>query len=210
MNESVNQIVEVLSTGIKFNSPRDNLIKVYEEEFFERGISKQYLEWGIKKLKGEGVITRKEVMYAPHTPQSTYPIKANLSSTYDTLYNKVVYILHIDRAKLKAKNGEVKKYRSLKFVDNQAVIQAGNIKIKLPPHGNEHWLCKIMYKYKINEPVDWSEIYEAVTGNSLPDDKRKGKKMVYDAYEKLNERVESKTGIKGAFAWQNNTIKRTL
>jgi hypothetical protein len=85
----------------------------------------------------------------------------------------------------------------------------GDAVAHLPPMKNEHCLCRAMFKYRINEPVDWSLPYEEMTGDREIADHNKAKRMVYDTTKSLNSRAKEHLGIDELFSWQGKTIKRT-
>jgi len=98
---------------------------------------------------------------------------------------------------------------SLVFVDHEATLMLGNAVAQLPPMKNEHCLCRAMFKYRINEPVDWSLPYEKMTGDREIQNHEKARRMVYDTTKSLNSSAKEHLGIDELFAWQGKTIKRT-
>ena len=96
-----------------------------------------------------------------------------------------------------------------KFDDDQTTLVVGNKKCPFPPFKNEHYFCRAMFRYLVDEPVDWSTIYEQITGEKEVKNERKNKRMVYDTYEAVNKRVKQILGIEHFFVWENKTIKRT-
>ena len=102
--------------------------------------------------------------------------------------------------------------RPLQFIDKEAVLKINNISIQLPPHKNEHWFCQAAFEYSPNEPVDWDELYEKMSGSyELFFGKPKGTKTnwrkVYDTMEAINNRVVER-GFSKIFTWQEKTIRR--
>lgn len=98
---------------------------------------------------------------------------------------------------------------NLIFVDHEATLMLGDAVAHLPPMKNEHCLCRAMFKYRINEPVDWSLPYEEMTGDQRIENHEKAKRMVYDTTKSLNSRAKEHLGIDELFSWQGKTIKRT-
>jgi hypothetical protein len=98
---------------------------------------------------------------------------------------------------------------NLVFVDHEATLMLGDAVAHLPPMKNEHCLCRAMFKYRINEPVDWSLPYEEMTGDQRIENHEKAKRMVYDTTKSLNSRAKEHLGIDELFSWQGKTIKRT-
>ena len=98
---------------------------------------------------------------------------------------------------------------NLVFVDHEATLTLGDAVAHLPPTKNEHCFCRAMFKYRINEPVDWSLPYEEMTGDREILNHEKAKRMVYDTTKTLNSRAKNNLGVDELFSWQGKTIKRT-
>lgn len=103
---------------------------------------------------------------------------------------------------------------NLVFVDHEATLMLGDAVAQLPPMKNEHCFCRAMFKYRINEPVDWSLPYEEMAGGNIdgaynPLQNAKARRMVYDTTKSLNSRAKEHLGIDELFSWQGKTIKRT-
>ncbi len=93
------------------------------------------------------------------------------------------------------------------FDDDRATISFKGKSCQLPSFKNQHFFSKAMFEQATGEPVDWSIIYEKITG--IPSkEKDKDKRMVYDTYESLNKRVYEVLSIEGLFSWDNKSIKR--
>jgi hypothetical protein len=138
------------------------------------------------------------------------------------IYNKNDKIwIKIDERRFKR---TIKKYKidkfqvsiegKTEFIDDEAIIKIGNKKCQLPPYKNEHFFCRAIYEFPVNEPVDWSIIYEKITGYESkyfkkPANIKENWRIVYDTMKRLNKRVEEVLGIKELFVWKNKTIRRT-
>ena len=99
----------------------------------------------------------------------------------------------------------------VEFNDNDAVLIYQGKRCQLPPYKNEHFFCRAVFEYPKNEPVDWSVIFEKMTGygeDSIKGAKEESRK-VYDSMEALNKRVEKVLGIKNLFLWREKTVTRT-
>ena len=100
------------------------------------------------------------------------------------------------------------------FDDNKANIRVGNSVCQLPPYKNEHFFCRVMFEYQANEPADWMDCYEKMTGYyeiyfGKPKDSKENWHMVYDAMQALNERIKKVAKInEDLFIWNEKTIKR--
>ncbi|MCH7828730.1 hypothetical protein IH982_02610 [Patescibacteria group bacterium] len=130
----------------------------------------------------------------------TFILKVS-QTNFDKLYKE-----YEQRCKDTAKN------EAITFDDATTSLKMGRKKCQLPPFKNEHFFCRELFKYLPNEAVDWSLIYEAITGNQVDSNKQKqqkNRKMVYDVYENLNKRGKELFGIKNWLVWQGKTVKRT-
>lgn len=100
------------------------------------------------------------------------------------------------------------------FNDNEAIIEAKGCKCQLPPFRNEHFLCRAVYEYSAGEVVDWSFLYEKMTGYysayyGKPQNTRENWRLVYDAMMAVNKRVKQTFNTKNnLFTWQEKTLKR--
>ena len=102
----------------------------------------------------------------------------------------------------------------VEFSDDEAVLKLGDKKCALPPYKNEHFFCRATFEHQINEPIDWSIIYEKMTGYyedhfGKSKDTRQNQRLVYDAMEAINKRAKELLDIEKLFVWQEKTIKRT-
>lgn len=99
----------------------------------------------------------------------------------------------------------------IEFNDNDAALIYQGKRCQLPPYKNEHFFCRAVFEYPKNEPVDWSSVFEKMTGygeDSIKGAKEESRK-VYDSMEALNKRVEKVFGIKNFFIWREKTVTRT-
>lgn len=96
------------------------------------------------------------------------------------------------------------------FDDTTATLTIDKETIQLPPTHNEHYFCRAIYQYLINEPIDWEVIYEKITGLSRGDITEKHKedwRKVYDTCRSINKRLLSKN-LPELLHWQEKTVKR--
>src|SRR3989338_5291393 len=56
------------------------------------------------------------------------------------------------------------KSMDVKYDDGAAVLYVGSQKCQIPPYKNEHYFCRVMYEHDVNEIIDWSILYEKMTG----------------------------------------------
>jgi len=102
----------------------------------------------------------------------------------------------------------------VKFLDDESALELAGKKCPLPPYKNEHFFCRAAFEHQINEPIDWSIIYEKMTGYygehfGKSKDTRENWHRVYDTMEAINKRVKELLNIEKLFVWQEKTIKRT-
>jgi hypothetical protein len=103
----------------------------------------------------------------------------------------------------------------LKFIDKEAALIMGDKKCSLPPFKNEHFLCRAMFKHAKGKPVDWSEVYETITGYyqesyGKPPKTKENYHRVYDPVQQINQRVKKDLGTEKLFDWREMTITRLL
>jgi hypothetical protein len=102
--------------------------------------------------------------------------------------------------------GQKHKKSSSKFFDNEVILEVDGFRIQLPPYKNEHFFCRAIFEYSLNEPVDWEPICEKMTGLFSGDSKLSWRK-VYDTMESINKRIKEK-GLSKLFIWQEKSVKR--
>ncbi len=103
---------------------------------------------------------------------------------------------------------------NINFQDDVGWLTIDQTTIHLPPFLKEHQFCKAAFKHPAHVPVDWSTIFESMTGD-FPEDVDDSfaitgsKRMVYDTMNLLNKRVKKETRSSDKlFAWRENTIAR--
>ena len=98
------------------------------------------------------------------------------------------------------------------FITSKATILIANKEIQLPLHKNGHFLCEVMFGKNVGEPIDWSVIYEQMTGYyrdifGEPMANRKNWHSVYDAVKAVNKIFQEQFDG-DLFEWKNKTVKR--
>lgn len=121
----------------------------------------------------------------------------------------LIYVKSLAEKKLSGK--QITEQPSV-FKDDEAKLIVDGITVQLPPHKNEHWFCRAMDEHSPNEPVDWDQLYEEISGNykgffGKLEDTKNPKRMVYDTVEAINGRLK-KIGLSKLYIWQENTVKR--
>lgn len=202
MNMEMNKLLGF----IKENS-KDGEIQLYPPELLALGIDGLKAERMIDELSKLKAILQKRIAFAPNKVQSTIPKQADFSSVANNTYSIPVFLLRVDEERVQEVLGENLKSS---FDDNGAEIRIGGQIISLPPSTNEHCLCRVMFKRSTNEFIDWSEIYEEMTGDNVFKDTNKTKmkwRMVYDAMEAVNGKVKEQTNSP-LFEWREKMIRR--
>mgnify|MGYP001615809646 CR=1 FL=1 len=98
------------------------------------------------------------------------------------------------------------------FNEKKSLIILGNKEIILPPTKNEFNLCKVMFTYDVNEPVDWSIVWNAMENidiDSMPE--KSDKKSIRDTSDRVNNRIYDVLGFRrNLFTWKNKNISRNF
>jgi len=203
MTQKLNKLISFIRESLG----EDDEVKLYQSDLLESGLLEKDIIKTIDELTKQKAVTQQRIMFAPNKIQSTYPKRANFSSAQNATYNTPVFFLKIDRKKFQ----EVAEQNlSSKFLDKEAKLLIGKQTILLPPQKNEHCFCRVMFHYPVNEPIDWSEVYEEITGGDIFGEKDKTKtkwRMVYDTVEAINGRVK-KYFDSPLFKWEEKTIRR--
>lgn len=98
------------------------------------------------------------------------------------------------------------------FDDDTTTLSLGTKTVKLPPYKLEHLMCQVMFKYRLNEPVDSSVVYEEMQetlgGDGSWNDA--AKRQIKDGVRRINKRVDEGLDIPQLFKLEQNTVKRTF
>lgn len=195
-----------LITFIRENS-QNGEIQLFPSVLSEIGLNPLEAEKLIDGLSKSKAVLHKRIAFAPNKVQSTYPKQASFSSVENTTYNVPVFLLRTDDKKL----GEIlSENLTSSFDDKKAIIKIGKEFVELPQGKNEHCFCRAAFHHSVDDAVDWSEIYEEMTGVDVFGDKEaaKGKwRVVYDAMEAINGKVRKQTEAP-LFAWSEKTVRR--
>lgn len=175
----------------------------YENRMDDLNLLKKFLE----EAKGFGCFREFNVSSGPRTrfgflDANLEKIKEYRDNLRDQLSPEMV------QPDKKIKLGEYK----IKFDDAKPVIVIDGKECPLPPFKNEHYFCRAMFKYEIGEFIDWSQIYEDMSGILEKLDKKdtgKHKRSVQDAMYAVNKRIKEIVGTDDElFTWKNKSIKR--
>lgn len=152
---------------------------------------------------GVKALTQKVIHEHTHQFKNSIQEK-NISLTHKIVEENVT--LQMSKKNLKS--------TEIKYDDDKATLEIGNKKCQIPSYKNEHYLCRAMYEHGVNEVIDWSSVYQKMTGYyeayyGKPQNSREHWRIVYDAMDALNKRVKEAVNTNDdLFTWQEKTIKR--
>lgn len=144
--------------------------------------------------------------------EHTHQFKNSIQEKNISLTHKIIEENVISQT-LKNKKNDLKS-AEIKYDDDNATLEIGNKKCQIPPYKNEHYFCRAMYEHGTNEPIDWSGIYEKMTGYyeayyGKPSATRANWRVVYDTMDALNKRIKEVVNTDDElFIWQEKTVKR--
>jgi hypothetical protein len=100
----------------------------------------------------------------------------------------------------------------LVFDSSHSEIKTQGIISKIPLYQNEFYLAKIMFEHKLEEPLEWTIVWEEITSKKFEDsefDKEKDRRSVRDAMYALNSRIRQDIKTEDdLFSWKNNCLIR--
>lgn len=99
-----------------------------------------------------------------------------------------------------------------KFDKKFSKIIFGNREIHLPSNKNEFNLCRVMFEQEVNDPLDWSVVWNRT--EYLDEDfltEIINKKRLRDTSNLINNRIKKELGVKkNLFSWKGNAISRNF
>ncbi len=196
-NEEITEILREMKSGIKENHPRRLLVLGDEFDRKNEKIGEVWSSNSINHNYENANFRQLEDIYA-----ETRDNIITLSNIYDAAIRLEDFIGSSARSKLI-------QIEKVSFNDDTGCLIVNDLTdVAMPPFENEHDLCRAMFKRPVNEPIDWSIIFEEITGNEIQDN-RKDAKMILDTCNRINKRIGSILGgeIK-LFLWKKQTIKR--
>jgi len=205
--KTILDIIKVIHDKLEIAPEKDRIIVISLWDFKnENGdtIPKMDLKNGLRKLaEDKNLFQLKDIQCLDKLGRfSGEEIKIEINrERFEKFYKK-----HLQEQK--APTGKVE------FLDEEPTLKLGDKKCALPPYKNEHFFCRATFEHQINEPIDWSIIYEKMTGYyedhfGKSKDTRQNQRLVYDAIEAINKRAKELLDIEKLFVWQEKTIKRT-
>jgi len=208
MTKEQNALIGLISEALKYaNSDK---VEFYWDLLLKPELSEQGLVWAFDELIRKDVVTRYQIGY--EDPKAPPKSSAKTSAPTNT-HTRAHYTLWLNIQKFeKLKESRPTSERKSGFIDETAQLKIDGTTIQLPPHKNEHWLCKGAFEYSVGEPIDWEELYEKITGYyqafyGKPKTTRANQRLVYDAMEAINQRIIDK-GLEPLFNWQEKTLRR--
>jgi hypothetical protein len=100
------------------------------------------------------------------------------------------------------------------FKDAEAQIVIGPAICQLPPFKNEHYFCRVMFSQPVGKPIDWSDVYEKLSGiKGTPESlgNKTDKRTVQDTMYAVNNRIKDTFHTDDSlFTWEQLTIKRNF
>jgi len=140
---------------------------------------------------------------------------------YFDLFSPSHDILLREYDRLKPRYQEVKlpnkpaglKGQVVSYDDKEIAVKVGNFGVLLPASKNEQFFCRAMFKYPASQPVDWTIVYQEITGLEPSFDNKKqmqrNKRTVQDTMYRVNNRIKEDLDINdNLFVWDEKTVKR--
>ncbi len=151
------------------------------------------------EFKDFAITEREKIQKEINSMEHVYPFVTD-GEKLNAVYNKVIR---------KSKNVLAEKVIS--FDDKSARILIGEISIQLPPFQNEHCLCRVIFRCKIHEPIDWSVVYKEMTGDIDEIADKTKKRSVQDTMYAVNNRVKKEANTDDALmSWRGKSIARNF
>lgn len=97
MQENQTKLLALIREALACNKPNDNKVELLEDTLLAAGLTREFVALGLKKLAEDGVIELRQMFYAPNRTLSSYETDTKYKVPADDLYNKPVYVLHINR-----------------------------------------------------------------------------------------------------------------
>jgi hypothetical protein len=97
----------------------------------------------------------------------------------------------------------------IRFDESASELIIDDKEYSLPRFKNNYYVCKILFKRKPKEAVDWSEIYEAMHSDIEPE--KSDWRKVYDSVNDINNKVKTIFNTNdNLLTWENHTVKRNF
>lgn len=211
MPSVIQDVIAVINQKLELSPKSDRTLSISLWDFQDskgNTIPKDDLHKALRRLEEDQVI---KLLFTDHFSRSWR--KAGDKVEFEIDRKKLEDFIREDTSEIEATTRTPE--GKLKFVDKEAVLVMGDKKCSLPPYKNEHFLCRAMFKHAKGKPVDWSEVYETITGYyresyGKPPKTKENYHRVYDPVQQINQRVKKDLGIEKLFDWREMTITRLL
>ncbi len=208
----IDQLLFLNETGYKLA----NGIQTQVSAFLLPNISRGELLNFFKKLHKENCLTMirtdkppgtfgSEILDTETDAKVLLTIRVNQLRTYkQELKNNYLTPIVIEPSKIEKDSLNKEK---IDFNSATGVLNFNGKQLLLNPDTTIIGLCRYMFKKAIGVPVDWSEIYESIE-DSLPKNKIKDRKKIYDAMVRLNKEIKKQFLVNEDFLTSKNTTIR--
>ena len=200
MSNKYAKFLGVIEEALKYCQSGDDKIEILESTFLNAGLTMQDLTWSFKKSAGDKIVIQQQTLFAPNKTQSSYPKAAALSSTPNSTYNQLAYLLKIDRLALVSTDTKPAPGDKPIFDENNGKVLFNNKECQIPIKSNQYLLCKKMFNEPFGLRVKEIDVLDMI------DWAKDKKRRVYDAMRAVNAKAEEGLGIERSFQWKMNTI----
>lgn len=208
MTKEQHALRNLIATALHYKDEGDSTIEFYWDSLTRPDLSEQGLQWAFQELCKNGIIKAHNIGYKDSEHATAMGSMSARVSTPTRTHTRMHYVAQVDRDKFAALDYKKTESKS-EFVDTTAQLIVDDETFQLPPHKNEHWLCRGAFEYAVNEPISWDVLYEQMTDHlpQKPEDTKRNWRRVYDAMEAVNKRIIEK-GLEPLFIWTEKMLKR--
>lgn len=183
-----------------------NRITLYEIALFNAGLSDTDVRRGLGKLAADGLIVKKpEIKYAPNKKQPTNPMHADFSSAPNDTYDKLVYVLSVDRNKITAAVQKI--FARISYNENTGIGLVNGVRFKFKDDQAEFFVFPKLFE-RIGETLERETVlrlshYQKEDGVDLKsvllikNPKRKTSSYISETYfiNELVKKIRKMTGL---------------
>lgn len=195
------------------NMPFSNLFNAGKEYQTKK------INWQELKPEMNSIYGKIEEIYQK-TNSKDIPIKSKEKEKIEEIQ------LYLSVLKKKNKNTKKRKKESIleqkkstlkpSFCLRNNIITLGNKKMSVPFDTKQYYLCKVMFKKKVNELVSWDKLAEGWKGYHFGKYKDKNLvqkddwREVYDTVRAVNKKSKLNLGIDKLFIYKDKSVKRLM
>jgi hypothetical protein len=213
MNSPYQPLADIIDVLLRKNRSSDNdRIKVHIAEISslpQNSMGCREFEDFIAKLNTKGIavqIVRQTGAY--------YETEKIDQETEDALLSEKRSLLGVESPSNSASELLSLTGQQITFKDAEAQIVVGSVTCQLPPFKNEHYFCRVMFSQPVGKPIDWSDVYEKLSGiKGTPETlgNKTDKRTVQDTMYAVNNRIKDTFHTDDSlFTWEQLTIKRNF